>query len=276
MRHPLTLCIRHEVVHAGRHIVWRQFGEGPPLVLLHGGHGDWRHWQRNIDALAAHHTLWLPDMPGFGESDKLPGSPHAPDRLERLLDAVEHTLGALVGSEVPVDLAGFSFGGLVAAKLALRRPVRRLALVGAAGHGGPRRLHAELRDWRMLDADPAALKAVLRANLAALMLADPTQIDDETMAVYEAQCRATRFRSRSISKAGGLREALAAFAGPVLLLWGEHDPTATPRDLLPQLAAGRNGCAWEIVDAGGHWVQYEVAGRVSARLGAWFGPVVSA
>lgn len=105
--------LRHQVDHRGRRVVWRQFGQGPALVLLHGGHGDWRHWLRNIDVLARQHTLWLPDLPGFGESDSLEGSPHAPDRMERLLEALADTLGTLVGREAPVDLAGFSFGGLV-------------------------------------------------------------------------------------------------------------------------------------------------------------------
>lgn len=263
--------LRHQVDHRGRRVVWQQFGQGPALVLLHGGHGDWRHWLRNIDVLARQHTLWLPDLPGFGESDSLEGSPHAPDRMERLLEALADTLGTLVGREAPVDLAGFSFGGLVAAQLALRRPVRRLALLGAAGHGGPRRPRAALQDWRALRGDGMALRTVLRHNLAALMLADPASIDDDTVSLYHAQCSAARFRSKAISQAGGLRQALAAYPGPLLLLWGEHDITATPRELLPQLAAGRTGCASEIVAGAGHWVQYEAPVRVSGRMVEWFG-----
>ena len=37
-------------------LVWRIWGDGPPLVLGHGGQGAWSHWIRNIDALAAHYT----------------------------------------------------------------------------------------------------------------------------------------------------------------------------------------------------------------------------
>ncbi|MDP1534466.1 MAG: alpha/beta hydrolase, partial [Rubrivivax sp.] len=44
---------RHERVHQGRRLCWRRFGDGPPLVLLHGGHGSWLHWVRNVQALAA-------------------------------------------------------------------------------------------------------------------------------------------------------------------------------------------------------------------------------
>ena len=31
----------------------RRLGQGPDLVLFHGGMGSWRHWTRNVEALAA-------------------------------------------------------------------------------------------------------------------------------------------------------------------------------------------------------------------------------
>jgi pimeloyl-ACP methyl ester carboxylesterase len=62
-------------VHEGVRVRWRRFGTDttqPPLVLLHGGHGSWMHWLRNAEALSAGRTLWLPDMPGFNDSDAPP------------------------------------------------------------------------------------------------------------------------------------------------------------------------------------------------------------
>src|SRR5690606_36359389 len=54
-------------------IVWYIWGAGGPdptrVVLLHGGSGSWTHWVRNIGALvAAGRTVWVPDLPGFGDS----------------------------------------------------------------------------------------------------------------------------------------------------------------------------------------------------------------
>jgi len=49
-------------------MVWRVWGGGPPLVLLHGGTGSWMHWIRNIEELARDFTVVAPDIPGSGES----------------------------------------------------------------------------------------------------------------------------------------------------------------------------------------------------------------
>ena len=49
-------------------MVWRSWGEGPVLVLFHGGAGSWRHWAHNIDVLSRTYRLLVPDLPGLGES----------------------------------------------------------------------------------------------------------------------------------------------------------------------------------------------------------------
>ena len=49
-------------------LVWRIWGHGEPLVLLHGGTGSWMHWMRNIEDLSRDYMLLVPDIPGSGES----------------------------------------------------------------------------------------------------------------------------------------------------------------------------------------------------------------
>lgn len=263
------MAIRHRLAHGATTVVWREFGDGPPLVLLHGGHGNWMHWARSIDALAASYTLLVPDLPGFGESDALPGPVHAPDRLDRLVEASIGTLDQLVGHDRPVSLAGFSFGGLVAACLAARRAhIVRLALLGPAGHGGTRRPGLALRDWRTDDA--AAMRDALRHNLQAHMLHDAGAVDELAMAIHERACKATRFRSKAISRQALLDEALAAYGGPTLLLWGEHDVTALPVAIAQQLAGNEEQRDWCVLPGAGHWVQFERAAEVNALLERWF------
>jgi pimeloyl-ACP methyl ester carboxylesterase len=261
--------------HAGCETCWHHLGDGPPLVLLHGGHGSWLHWVRNVEALAATHQVWVPDMPGFGESDDLPCSPHDPQRLVRLAETLAAGIDELCGAQQAIDLAGFSFGGLVSAEVARQRGgVRRLALIGPAGHRTPRRPIEPLRDWRV--PDPAVRRAALQQNLLTFMLGHPARAQREdplAYAVHAWSCEHTRFRSKSLSVAGDLLAHLVSYPNPLLVLWGEHDVTATPREAGLRLAAGlqhSSPCVSEVVPDAGHWLQYEAADEVNQRLGKWF------
>src|SRR5215468_2006467 len=63
---------------AGR-IFARSGGNGPPLLLLHGYPQTNVMWHRVAPALAAHFTLIIPDLPGYGWSDAPPSdAAHAP------------------------------------------------------------------------------------------------------------------------------------------------------------------------------------------------------
>jgi len=253
---------------AGSTVRWHRLGQGDPLVLLHGGHGSWLHWLRNIEALARHRTVWVPDMPGFLDSSTPPPQSR-PDDLTPLLDMLQASLDQAVGPDTAIDLAGFSFGGLVASQLAVRRPhVRRLALLGSGGHGTTRLRPLDMQQWR--DAASAAQRRdMLRHNLNQLMLYrhDP---DELALDVHEISCLATRFRSRPASLGVGMLQALRRYAGPVLLIWGEQDVTALVHELVPDIAARGPGREWRIVPEAGHWVQYERAAMINDLLAHWF------
>lgn len=251
-------------------VAWRGLGHGPSLVLLHGGHGSWAHWCRNVEALSAHFSVWVPDLPGYGDSTPPPSA-----TLAALVNALRQSLDALLGAREPILLGGFSFGGLVAAHLAADRAarggaVRALALLGAAGHGGARRPRGELLAWQ--DAwdrsDASALREVMRINLERHMLAGPA--DDEAVAIHTQACVRTRFKSKRISLSGGLQAVLATLSYPQWLLWGEHDVTATPQVLVPELARQLPQARIEVLPDAGHWVQYEAAERINPMLVDWF------
>jgi pimeloyl-ACP methyl ester carboxylesterase len=262
-----ALARTERVAWPGGQVCWRGFGTGSPLVLVHGGHGNWLHWVRNIEALAAHHTVWVPDLPGFGDSDA-PG-----EGMASLLSPTLSTLDALVGSDSPIDLVGFSFGGLVAAHMAARRQrVRRLALLGTGGHNGGRRPKGELINWKPAwqAGDAAAMEQAMRHNLAMHMLSGAAaDLDALSVRVHTDACVRTRFRSKDISRGGGLADVLATYGGPTLLAWGAHDVTAVPAVIAPTLAAALPGTRTALVAGAGHWVQYERADEVNALLRAW-------
>jgi pimeloyl-ACP methyl ester carboxylesterase len=253
-------------------MVWHAMGAitgdaSRPLVLLHGGHGSWQHWARNIAPLAQHYRVLVPDLPGYGDSDT-PPEPTMPS----LVNTTRAALDQLLGADTPVRLAGFSFGGLVAAHIAAQRSqVTHLALLGPAGHGSPRRPQGALQDWRdaARDHNAVGLRDIMRHNLLMHMLQHASSVDEQALELHTRACIHTRFHSKKISLAGGLREALitAQRLNPTMQLsglWGEHDATCTPRTVLQALqAAGLPLQRSQVVPHAGHWVQYEAAGAVN-------------
>jgi len=263
-------AVQRDVTYLGKSIRWRRFGEGSPLVLLHGGHGSWMHWLQNIEALARQHTVWVPDMPGFNDSDTLDPVLPGQDRMAPLINALRANLDILVGEGTLVDLAGFSFGGLVAARLATERgAVRRLALLGVAGHGTARRQSEAMLDWKTQN-DQKSISTAMHHNLRVLMLHEPQSIDSLALTIHEISCVRTRFRSKAISRAGGLQHLLNQYKHPLLMLWGEHDVTAFPELLAPQLRGDHTEREWRLLPGAGHWVQYESASEVNSLMLSWF------
>lgn len=264
---PITrlerLAERHDVAFAGGTVRWRRFGAGPPLVLVHGGHGCWMHWARNIDALSVRHTVWVVDLPGYGGSDR----PVRPD-LDSLVDALIWTMDGCVGAGTEVAMAGFSFGGLVAAHAAAGRGgVFRLALLGTAGHGGVRRPRGEPMRWK--DSVGAELIARMRHNLAVQMIHDADRIDDLAIFIHTESCRTARFHGRPFSRGDSLFAQLDRRDGETLFLWGEHDVTGDPATLAHLLTDGHPRRHARIVTDTGHWVQYEAAETVDRLLLDW-------
>lgn len=256
-----------DVPYEGGTVRWYGTGQGRPLVLVHGGHGRWLHWLRNIDALSRDHQVWVPDLPSYGASSTLP----EPAGLPQLLRATIDTLDQLVGAGTSIDLAGFSFGGVVSANIAAQRGnVRRLAFVGSGGHGTPRRQSLTLVNWRR-SVDERDVLADLHHNLLALMLHDEAAIDPLALAIHRNACLNTRFRSKRVSQGSELGAALQAVEVPIRFLWGEHDVTAQPGVAAAGLIEGHAQRRLQVIEGAGHWAQFERADAVNRALGDFFG-----
>ena len=56
---------------SARHRLYcRRESIGPPILLLHGLAGSWRYWRHGLTGLSARHALCIPDLLGFGRSQK--------------------------------------------------------------------------------------------------------------------------------------------------------------------------------------------------------------
>jgi pimeloyl-ACP methyl ester carboxylesterase len=114
----------------GARLFYREAGEGPVLLLIHGAGPDSRGWGPTFDDLAVDHRVIAYDRRGFGESVDQPLTDwhgHAEDAAEllRLLNAA------------PATVVGWSGGGLVALDLVITHPdlVDRLVLAETALYG---------------------------------------------------------------------------------------------------------------------------------------------
>jgi pimeloyl-ACP methyl ester carboxylesterase len=249
-------------------MVWRRWDAsrpttGRPLVLLHGAAGSWTHWVANIASLSERARVVAADLPGFGDS-AMPPEPYTADSLADIVaDGVTNVVPG------PFDLAGFSFGaiiaGLVAARLGAR--VRRLVLVGPNGMALRR---AELRPLvrPRPGASPGELREVHRENLQIMMLADPARVDDLAVDLQMDNVRRARVKSGAIPDSDVLLRALPAVRARMSGIWGERDALAAPYldERRATLARVQPDVDVRVVPGAGHWVLYEAPERVNAVM----------
>jgi pimeloyl-ACP methyl ester carboxylesterase len=113
----------------GRAVRYVVGGDGPPLVLVHGLGGSGANWCDLAPLLLPRHRVVIPDLPGHGGSEALPGISGLEPYADRVLAVMQHEgIGAAA-------VVGHSLGGLVVLRLALRHPeaVSALILAGSAG-----------------------------------------------------------------------------------------------------------------------------------------------
>jgi len=241
-------------------LVWHLWGEGRPLLLLHGGSGSWLHWIHNIDALTSlGRSVLVPDLPGFGDSALPPGGEDA-DAVIEPVRAGWCALQIEFGWQEPLELAGFSFGGIVAGFWIERYPhdLRRVVITGSPGFGFSQVQRTALRGWRHLS-DPAQRMAAHRHNLQALMLHDARAIDAQALAIQAINTPRDRLPRRRLAATAVLRPIFERSPVPVRFAYGAEDalyasgyePFRQWTARLPQSEG------LHLIAGAGHWAPYE-------------------
>jgi pimeloyl-ACP methyl ester carboxylesterase len=195
-------------------------GSGPPLVLLHGIGLDRSAWDPVVPLLAREYEVFAVDLPGFGETPPLPGTP----TVEALAAAVEE-----LGLERPL-VAGNSLGGGIALELGCRGWAGGVCAIspigfaagreGAYARGMLRSVHAMAS---ALDghAEAAYGGPVRRTVLASLIFARPWLISAE----------ASAHMNRTTARAPGWDATLPAVTSwtprmpscSTTIAWGQRD-----------------------------------------------------
>ncbi len=188
-------------------------GEGPSLVMIHGLLiGNLSSWFLAAGRLSGERRVVLYDLRGHGKSD-VPDSGYGLTSMSADLQG----LAPQLVPEGPFDLAGYSYGALVALRFALEHPgrVRRLILVEAPLP--PLRHLTE----RYVNADVSTLLASLPADVRKAALASPRRVASATLRVRKL-VKETSLVEDIKAEPEFASAALQALGCPTLCLYGEQ------------------------------------------------------
>ena len=238
-------------------------GAGEPLLLLHGLSGSAGNWVELLPELLERHRVLAVDLPGHAGSGRLPRGASTADFAAAAAAVLEAETAGLA------LVAGHSFGGLVALRLAQGRPelVRGLLLVSPAGIASASRVaHAvalastTIRPGRMVAPFRhryAERTWYRRALFRPWFVSDAVALTPRaTLGLLDAQRQHTDTKTAARAMvADDPRRELGAVSCPALVLWGARDPQLPLDDAFEY--ARRLGAQLRIVADCGHLVIVE-------------------
>ena len=183
------------------------YGEGEPVLLIHGGLGNADAWGFQVPALAESHKVIVADSRGHGRStrsEKPFGYELMADDYLALLDHLDIDKVALVG---------WSDGGIIGLDIAIRHPERLSRLFAFAANYTPAGVKASVAD------DPTFNAYIERAGQDYARLS-PTPGEYDAFVEQISQMWATE---PNYTKA-----QLQAITVPTVIFDGEHDEAIEP------------------------------------------------
>ncbi|MET8685595.1 alpha/beta hydrolase [Streptomyces sp. NPDC004732] len=251
------------------------FGDGPPLVLVHGTPASSYLWRNTVPELARHYTVHVWDLLGFGESRLAPGAtPSIAQQARTLAELVEHwglTAPRLVGH----DIGG---GVVMRAHLIERVPAAGLALLDAAVIGP---WNTPFTDHQQRHAEAyRTMPEHVFADIVGARLRTATHLPmtDADAAAYLAPWHGAEGRRRwmeqvcavSFEDTRGIVDRLDRVTAPTLVLWGQEDEWLAPA-AGERLAAAIPGARLATIAAAGHFIAEDQPGATAAALVDFFG-----
>lgn len=258
-----------------RDIHLSEIGNGEPVLMLHGGGpgaAGVGNYARNLEALAKHFRVLVPDMPGYGQSTK------GVKRSDPFGDLADAMLGLLDALKIKAaHVVGNSYGGACALRMALDQPtrVKSLVLMGPGGINTTRGLPTPGLN-QLLNyyggSGPSIEK--LRSFVREYLVYDGSTVPESLIqARYESSIDPEVVASPPLRRPNSLPAALRMdftrdarlrkCRVPTLVLWGTEDKVNRPsggttlQDAMPY-------CDLYLFSRTGHWVQWERADEFNA------------
>lgn len=211
----------------GMEVHYRDEGQGPAIVLLHGTAASLHTWNDWAKALKENYRVIRMDLPAFGLTGPHPERDYRIESYVAFVDDFRQALGL-----DSFHLAGNSLGGHIAWQYALDHPetVRKLVLIDAAGYPS-----ADDKPWVFRLAETPVLnqlflwvtpRALVRKNLEEVYYADDripdslvTRYHEMTLRPGNRQAFIDRARTPFVDRTADLPSLTA----PTLVLWGQDD-----------------------------------------------------
>jgi pimeloyl-ACP methyl ester carboxylesterase len=254
-------------------IYWREWGQGPTIVFLHGTWETARQWDQLINLMEPAYRFVSIDLPGFGDSI----CPELPTTIAQHVQMVDDFLKSMRLNDI--YLVGHSLGSWVAASYAIRHGdrVKGLMLLSPEGLELPndgldwakkrRILRNKPMHWSLQEAIAPLTEingqpsgARLRAQARELMLAN------------QSLCRLIYDRSWPEIQGEQLNELVADLAVPLLILQGSEDEARSIemsqayRDLAPQAQLRSMSGTMDLVDQYPEVVAEELHGFIQGLI----------
>ena len=253
-------------------------GTGPPVVLFHG-EPTWAYLYRKVAAVLidAGYRVVVPDLPGFGRSDK-PVDPdfYTYDRHVAAVAAVTEHLDLEGATAVVQD-----WGGPIGLRLAVEHPdrFRRLSILNTGLFTGRGRMSEGFLAWRAFveKVDELPVGSIMRRSMI-------RPWGDEVLAAYEAPFPGPEFKvgahrfplivpmtpdDPGAAEMTAVLARLGSWDRPAQVLFSTADPIFTT-SVGERLAAHIPGAgALETIDEAGHFLQEDAGDEVGAAIAAF-------
>lgn len=255
----VTTGQERDVTVAGLRVRYWEGGTGEPLLVVHHDIGN-RGWEPVYERLAGSFRVIVPELPGYGKSDRPAWARHPRDLamlLQLFLDelAIEQTV-----------LVGLGFGGWVAAEMAVmgQRRFRRLVLLNAMGI---KPSEGEIVDQMMIDLHHYAADGCASPEAFAALYGDEVSAAQRMQWDYAREMTA-RLSWKPYMFSQQLPHLLGGVKIPTLVLWGERNaivPIVCGEAYARALANAR----LDTVEHAGQWAELEQPELVAERIRAF-------
>jgi len=235
-------------------------GHGEPLVVIHGAGGGAEGWLQSGAELCEHHRIYVPDLPGFGDSQPMSGN-YGVAEFVQFVEDFTHSLGL-----TRFHLVGHSAGGGIALCYAFKFPYKigKLVLVSSMCLG------KEMTLWIRVLSGSVTLRSLGMA--AATIMEVTKRLVSSVYAPFKFVNPLPQGKIRLGANMTTLKEQtmvlmnqLSELTVPTLLVWGADD-SVVPVSHAYAAARIIPDCQLQVFEGCGHSVYKQKAAEFSRLL----------